>query len=311
MPQKFNEEYLQLFTELAKNNNCEIQSLCNNYIFEIKDLKSKNKFFIINNCLPLNDGSAKFICFDKVALSDILTNNKIDNIEHILYKNLTDKHYKNNIDLYDYFLKHNKKVVLKNNHGSSGIDVYLAQTKAEFKKYLKIIYKKNEDIAICPFVDFKEEYRCIMLDGKCEICFRKVRPFVVGNGRDAIKELVLKKYSKDILREVKQKTSTILKQGEKLLVGWKHNLSCGSVPEVILDKNLKKRLCAIAKRCTSLLGLRFCSVDIIDDGQKLRVLEINSIVNANKFASYSKENEHMVKEMYNKAFIKMLKLKRG
>ncbi len=311
MPNEFNCEYLLFFTKLAKENGCQIKSLCNNYVFEIFDTKTNKKFFIINNCMPLNDGSAKYICFDKVALSEVLTSNNIANIEHTLIKNLTDKNYQNNVNLINFFLKNNQKIVIKDNNGSSGLDVYVASTKSEAKRYFKRIYKKGKDVAICPFVDFKEEYRCIMLDGKCEICFKKIRPFVVGDGVKTVKQLILQKYPKEMLKNSKIPHKLVLKKNEKLWVGWKHNLSCGATPQIVLEKELKLKLQKIAKQCTSLLRIRFCSVDIVFDGENYKVLEINSIVNAKKFASFSKENKQIVEKMYDKAFKKMLKLKGG
>ena len=85
--ENFNLDFYNFFASVAKDLNCTIKSLCNNYIFEVFSIDKNKKFYITGNSLPLNNNSAQKICSDKVATSTILAKNGIDCVEHILLKN--------------------------------------------------------------------------------------------------------------------------------------------------------------------------------------------------------------------------------
>ena len=304
--EEYNLTHYNFFADVAKDLNCTIKSLSNNYIFEVFSIDKNKKFYIINNALPLNSNTSQKACADKCATSIILTQNKVDCVEHMLLKNPNviknwDKQaLQNLIDEY-------KTVVVKDNSGSCGLMVYRAKNVKEIQKYANQIFKNGKDVAVCPYINYENEYRLIMLNHKCEICFKKIRPFVEGDGKSNIKSLVLNKYGKealDILEDINANQKP--KEKEVVTVGWKSNLEMFSTPEDITDKTLKKTLETLAKKCTKALGTTFCSVDIIDDNGIFKVLEVNSIVSVQKYAGYSAENYKKAKLMFKKAFLQQL-----
>ena len=55
---------------------------------------------------------------------------------------------------------------------------------------------------------------------------------------------------------------------------------------------------AFAKKVTKTINLKFCSVDLYIENNKIKVLETNSIVSMNSFANYSKENYNKTKQIF-------------
>jgi len=301
----FNEELHNLIINIAKENNIKVVGLSHNYILQLTNLENKN-IFIYGNLFPLNNGSIQKICCDKSALSDVLSLNNIPHIHHTLFKNPKSfKEYKDNT-LLNYLTKNPQGVVLKDNNGSCGKDVYLIKTKHQLKKYARVIFKNFLDIAVCPYVNYTDEYRLIMLDGECLVCYKKIRPFVVGDGKTRVYKLIKQKF-KDFAKEFKlplKDRLKVLESGATLTVGWKHNLKHHSEPQVVKDNKLKQRLISFAKNTVRTLGLRFSSVDLIINNGKIEVLEINSIVTMLAFSKFSKQNYDLTKKIYLKAIQK-------
>jgi glutathione synthase/RimK-type ligase-like ATP-grasp enzyme len=84
---------------------------------------------------------------------------------------------------------------------------------------------------------------------------------------------------------------------------WKHNLANGSIPINITNKQLKKQISDLAIKATSLLNIKFVSVDIVKINNELKILEINSGVMLEKFSSISKSNYKQVKQLYKKVIL--------
>lgn len=298
----FNLNFYNFFASVAKDLNCTIKSLSNNYIFEVFSIDKGKKFYIFGNALPLNNNVAQKVCMDKCATSTILTANNISCVEHILIKN--PNVFKNWEDkTFDSLLKEYKTLVVKDNHGFSGNLVFKVNNIKELKKHAQTIFNLNKDVALSPFIKYTDEYRLIMLNNKCEIIFKKVKPFVIGDGKSSILSLAEKKYGKDspVILEIENKNYKP-KENETICIGWKNNLKmCASV-ESVTDKALKKNLEALAKSVTKALNITFCSIDIIDDNGILKVLEVNSTVSALRYASTGAENLKQVKALFKKAF---------
>ena len=172
------------------------------------------------------------------------------------------------------------------------------KNKNQLKIAVNNIFKQNLDLAVCPYVEIENEYRLIMLNGECKVCYKKVRPFVLGDGKTTVKNLIIKKYNNLIFDTHKKILNKILNKDEKIILGWKHNLKWHSTPEEIVDNKLKERLINFAKKVVKLINLKFGSVDLYLDNNKIKVLETNSIVSMNSFANYSKENYNKTKQIF-------------
>jgi len=296
---KYLNPLFEIFKDISKKNNYQIEGLSQNYIIK---LTNKNKtIFTYGNSLPLNNNVCQKICHDKSAFCLLMSKNNIPYVQHKLFKN---PHSNKNWKYKDIFteLKKNKEIVIKDNSGSCGINVY--KTKNKIKTYFlcKKIFKQGKDVAISPFINYEDEYRLIMFNGKCELCYKKIRPFVIGDGKNKIKNII-KKTNKQKLNFKIPFTiqNKILKKGEKFNIGWKHNLNMNSSPEIITDEDLKENLENIAKKITDLIDIKFCSVDIINDNGTFKVLETNSIVSMGKFSEKTHENYNIAFNIYEKA----------
>jgi glutathione synthase/RimK-type ligase-like ATP-grasp enzyme len=75
---------------------------------------------------------------------------------------------------------------------------------------------------------------------------------------------------------------------------------------VIVNKSaLWTKIAKLACRVTSLLNIKFASVDIVEINNELLILEINSGVMLEKFSSFSKENYKIAKKIYEKVITSM------
>lgn len=80
---------------------------------------------------------------------------------------------------------------------------------------------------------------------------------------------------------------------------WRFNLGQGSRAEKITDIELNAKLAKIAQGAVAALGLRFCSVDIIETNQhELLVMEVNSGVMTGNYLKQHPEEYTKVKQIY-------------
>lgn len=291
----------KIISEICKEENIKQENFCDNYCFKLcKD----NYFTFIYDKLLENNSSVTFkILRDKSAVFEILSKNNIDCVEHF-YFHETEREKFNKAA--DNLLKKHKKIVLKQNEGMSGNFVYLIENLNDLTKKSNEIFEKFQSISISPFYDIEHEYRVVFLNNKVELIFDKIRPFMVGDGKNTVAKLAKNKYKYYKIDE-NIDTSLVLKAGDKLTLSWRHNLNFGSIPEIVTDKKLLSRLSDLSKKIAKLLKIKFACIDFIETQGKLKVLEINSSVTMGKFASFSKENYNIAKNIYKKAILSNLK----
>ena len=292
----YNDYIYKLLLELSSQNNFTVKGFSQNYIIEVSN--NKNKFYIYGNCFPLNNASSQKLCADKSALSMVLKLNNIDCLEHELYKNPNYEPNFNYEKLEEKLKQNPDGLVLKDNKGYCGNNVFWVKNKSQIKKAVNTIFKQNLDLAVCPYVNIEDEFRLIMLNGECKVCYKKIRPFVIGDGKTNVKNLITKKYKEIKFKLPFKILNKIPNNNEKIVLGWKHNLKWNSTPEEVKDQKLKLKLVEFAKNVTKKINLKFCSVDLYVDNNKIKVLETNSIVSMNSFANYSKENYNKTKQIF-------------
>lgn len=113
--------------------------------------------------------------------------------------------------------------------------------------------------------------------------------------------------------EIRHEYRLILLDGEEQIAyrktrgkDWRFNLYHGATADKIPNEQLHTKLLALAQSAAKALGLRFCSIDIIQtvDGELL-VLEANSGVMAERYLVQHPEERGAIKEMYRAAVRKM------
>lgn len=290
----------QLIKDVCQKLNIKIQSFSMNYAFLLNNGKCKH--LIVGYKFDLNNMAAGLVADDKYALYKLLKLNNIPVIEHEIFYEFNNKDdyavgHNTYLDAYNYFLAHNKDIVLKPNKGTCGNNVFRINDEESLKEKLEKVLVKNFSISLCPYYHIEKEYRVIVLDGKVELSYAKQKPVVVGDGKSTIKEL-LNKFNPNYFNKDEHFYSEnidlnyIPNQNEKVEYSWLFNLSKGAIVEETVDNEI----ITLALEAYKVSGLRFCSVDVVrtTDG-KIMIMEINSGVMISNYVN-------LVTNGYNKAY---------
>ena len=266
------QNYLRILRRIAKEEGYKITRVIDG-VFELK--KSNKCRYIKGRDFGLNSALSNQMSANKAITFEVLNRNKIKAVPHYeiyhptYYAMFGNQKKRNNERMKMIIEKEGLPVVVKPAEGSSGRNVEVAKNKREMQRLSKEIFKEEKGVVFSPFRVIDHEYRVVMLNGKAELIFDKIR------GKDE----------------------------------FKHNLCLGAKAETLKKTDKKaKKLETIAKRAVKTLGLTFASVDIIETKEfGLEVLEVNSGVSMGYYSIQSKQNFLLAKSIYKKAFKKALK----
>lgn len=287
-----------------------------NWITKISHHETTN--FIHGYSFGNNPYAAAKICNDKSATTDILNSFGVPNIQHVLFHlhtNYNDEQG-NWQKMIDFFYKHNQKVVAKRNTGTGGYGVFLAKTLFELELAVNELFSRNLTLCLSPFVDIKNEFRAVVLNGEMRLLYRKIIPQIVGNGKSNLLELLnetFEQISPSIMKylgEKKMSLTEILPEGEVLKLNWQHNLGLGAGVEVLNERHsLYGKMESLALKAAQILGMKFLSVDIVETFQNdYQIIEINSGVMMVSFSLMSDENYSIAYEIYRDAIKTMMEI---
>jgi glutathione synthase/RimK-type ligase-like ATP-grasp enzyme len=261
--------------------------------------------YIYGYQFPLNDAAAELICGDKAALSAVLAGCGIPAAEHEFFMSPSNIHYtggNGNWARLTGLLQRHGRLVCKRNNGSGGIGVYIVSGQPELELTVSEIFRGSRSMSVSPFYDIINEFRVIMLDGNVRLIYKKIRPYVTGDGKHTNFELAFDKFNSSMRDlEITADLSAVPAAGEKVNLGWKHNLGQGSKAAAVEDAELKSRLGSLAARASEALKIKFASVDIIETAAGFMILEINSGIMMENFAASGKENFNTSKTIYSDA----------
>ncbi len=257
----------------------------------------------------LNSSAAQQIAKDKAAASSLLAAARVPAVEHRLVMSPTLPDYMpregNWAQLSGLFQRWNFDMVCKPNDGTGGRDVFRVRDLGQLERAIHTLLAKARACAVSPFVEIREEFRVLMLDGRALLIYRKRRPSVTGDGRRKLVGLLadwlqlhdpasaapgakLKALGK--LEWPDRTLNRVPKDGEVISINWRHNLGHGAAPEE-LSKNTveRRRLVQLAGKAMKVLRLRVAAVDIVSlaNGEH-RVLEVNSGIMMEQFAETSR-----------------------
>jgi glutathione synthase/RimK-type ligase-like ATP-grasp enzyme len=281
---------VQCIATAAAEMGASVTTHCDDWILAIT-LNSRT-LHIVGYDFPLNTATAKLIAQDKTALSEVLAAANIPHIEHRIVHHPKMAEYVPHAGnwpwLTDYLRLH-RRVVVKPNEGTGGNDVYRASTLLELEHALSTVHAKTRAAVVCPYVDIAHEYRLIVLNGTVQLCYRKLRPTVTGDGRRSLAQLALAQLAsvdsaRPLLAALRQTPwddpdfSLVPPAGTLMPINWRHNLGQGASVEVIPPTSpLFVPLESLARSAAAAVGLGFCSVDIVESpNHPPRVLEINA-----------------------------------
>lgn len=274
-------------------------------IFKKGDIERK----IVDYKFHLNPKRSMELASDKYSTYALLNYYGIPIIEHQVLFN--EEMMPDFADINDEFrcLQNEDKVVIKANRGSSqGRDVYVSSQKEEKLQIVKQLFAEEHDaVCVCPYQDIEYEYRAIFLYGEIIYIYKKQKPFVIGNGKSTIGELIEEnfKFFTEPIQDLD--LNKIPQKGEKIMIGWKHNLSNGAIP-IIIDENdtyyttVKK----IAEKAGKALDLNYATVDVVVTKERqVLVMEVNSNVCIVKFCEIMPNGFEIGKEIFSKVIDKM------
>ena len=309
------ENFNNLIKEICKDQNIEVEEMSYGYMLNLK--KDNKEHYIIGYKFELNNQVAASIAKDKYATYELLKKKDIPVIKYkILFNEESRKEYcrKGSLEkAKEFFYKNNKSIVIKPNTGQEGKDVFFCNKEEKINSILKKIYRQNNSAVLCPYYNIKTEYRTIYLNGKCMLTYGKNIPYIIGDGKSNIKELLKKEQNLELenireenLREID--FNYIPKENEKVEVLWKHNLSGGANPKILEDGSLKTKIQDIVRKTAEAINIKFSSIDVIETiSGELYVLEVNSGIFMGNFIEKHPEGKNIAKEIYSEAIKEIFK----
>lgn len=304
--------FYKIMDELCTEKNIAQKIISYGWITELK--KDNISKYIIGYQFDLNSAISYNIAGDKFATYEVLKSNNIPTIEHRMIFNpqTRSKYYKNKFlnEAKDLLKENGNKLVIKANDSCKGKDVHICFNEEEIENTVKNLFEGNNDtLSACPYIDISYEYRAIYLCGEILYIYKKKKPYVIGDGKNSIKELINIKFGEeskiDLCRELD--LSKIPEKDEEVTISWKHNLSSGAEP-IVIDESDEyiKQIREIAKKAGKALNIKFASVDVVvTEKNEILVMEINGSVCMNKFSEIIPNGYEIAKSIYSKAIDKM------
>ena len=301
--------YHKIIKEICDELNIKCTFLSKDWVIMLE--KDNIKKYITGYKFDINTQSTSNIVDDKYALYEVLKINNIPVINHnIIYSKNNNNEYAKGCNDYNnvlnYFKEHNNHIVIKANNGTCGNEVYNITNMEDIISCLDNLFKFNHSLSICPFYDIENEYRTIILDGEVLLTYKKIKPLIIGNGINTIRELLLEfnhNYFKDKLTD--DKYNKVLKKNEIYEYGWQFNLSRGAKIDSV-DDVVNKKIINLSKKVASIVNLKFGSIDIIKtNDNKYYAMEANSGVMMKNYINNEINGYNIAKDIYKKAIIKM------
>jgi glutathione synthase/RimK-type ligase-like ATP-grasp enzyme len=269
----------------------------------------------------LNPAATHAIACDKAATCEVLRATGVPTIEHRLILHPDMARYVPHRGTWESLLaawrEWNCDAVVKDNAGTGGRGVSRCRTLVQLEQAVYRIFTQTQSIAISPFIDIEQELRFVMLDGKCEAMYEKVRAGVMGDGSATLLELMgrhgsirgaaLGAFLENLDEADRAQLARVPAQGEQCLLNWRHNLGQGATARFVshAEPGVAEAL-AVAKRAASALHLRFGSVDVVRArGAGPRVLEANSGVMMEFLARSLPTGKQLARTVYRNAIAAM------
>lgn len=263
---------------------------------------------LVNYNFYLNSGTSIKLAKDKYSTYELLHYYGIPMVKHEVLFN--EKMVPNCEAInQDYqCLKNNEKQVIKANDLAEGKEVYLASTELKKRQLVDELFEREiEAVVVCPYQEIEYEYRVLFLYGEVIYIYKKQKPFVIGDGTLKLQELIardvpyLQEPNEDLnLQEIPPK-------GEKIMVGWKHNLSNGAMPLLIDTTDLYyAEVKKLALQVGKIMELNYGSIDMsVTKDKKVYVMEVNSNVTIHKFCQLVPNGYEIGKTIYSKVIDKL------
>ncbi len=297
-----------IIRELCSEMNIKMEKLSYDWVLQLsKDGKVRH---ITRNHFDLNSQATGEIADDKYATYEVLKSQNVPVIEYTMIFNPSKRNkYISDEGVWSTvtsaFSKYGSLVV-KPNNGYEGLGVELCHTLKDTEVAIQNIFQNQAMASICPYYDIKTEYRTFYLNGEVLLIYGKTKPFVIGDGKSKLGELIEKlnlpenKVVQDNLSVIDK--NYVPKKEEKVDISWKHNLSGGATPTLLDKGELYEKIESLAIQAGKAMNINFATIDIIQTmDNNLYVMEVNSGVCGKIFTEEIDGGYEMLKDIYRKA----------
>ena len=303
---------VRILREICEEKQISLRSYADEWAWELEKDGVRN--YIFGYQFGLNRAVTASICNDKGMTSELLTRHGIPNVEHICFMPPEKAFFvsdKGSWAAASALLQKYGTIVVKNNEGTGGDQVYLVSNQLELEQAAALLFARGCSMSVSPYEKILEEYRVILLDGEVQVMFSKERQGLTGDGEHSLLELYQNYLSEGgTARAIPSgDLKKVLSPGEHYYFEWKHNLGRGAGVRLWEASPETEPIRSLAKQVTDLLGARFVSVDVIRTEEGIKVLEVNAGVMMENLAGMSEETYRLAKSVYSKAIEKMLSKK--
>ena len=292
-------EYNEIIKEICEEENINLITYQGGWLKELR--KGNATKYIVGYKFSLNNQGISLVVDDKGLFYDAINNKLPIIIHHVLFNNYDSD------EVLDIFHKYNNKLIIKGNIGTCGREVFKITNEKRLFNIIDRLFENQYSISLCPYYDIDKEYRLIVLNNDIKLIYSKENPVVVGDGVKTIKELLLDFNPSYYKNNQVENENYIPKQGEKVIVEYRFNLSNGARVNTNIDVELKNRLIDLAKKVVKETNLSFGSIDIIrTTNNELYIMEANSGVMMNNYLKQTGDY-NTVKNIYRDAILEMMK----
>jgi hypothetical protein len=255
--------------------------------------KTRQMHFAAGRCswYPQNNATAATLASDKYFTNVILERAGVATLggEYFFLHERHRAHRPSGHEIDDalrYFVKLGRTAFVKPLMGSRGDFAQAIHDEAALKNYIPEVSRYYDAILIQPVVS-GDEYRIFVLDDEVLYTARKHPPFVVGDGKRSIRDILIEHNSNLRARglspaaldaEREQSLDRILPEGERWELPGRMNLSAGG--KMVLETAPSDAMAIVARNAARALGLRVTAVDLFTnisgEPDRTAVIEVNS-----------------------------------
>ncbi len=239
--------------------------------------------------LGLNSAVAHRIANDKAAAAEVLQACGVPCIPHTLFLSPEMNAYippQRSWEAMLALLRENPDgLVVKPNEGTSGDSVFRVSNEPDLELAVHRIFSSSLALAISPWVEIGHEVRVVLLDREPVVVYAKSRPAITGDGKHSLLELALAATPAErrstvlpglLAESDRAELDATVPAGRRRVLNWRHKLASGAQPELLTQGAVRDACIAIAARAADAVGIRFGSIDVVEVGGALKILEINS-----------------------------------
>lgn len=293
-----------------------LKRLSHDWILQISDARGHHLVFGYD--LGANASSAARVANDKSATYEVLKASGVPALEHRVFLHPrfldfieTDGNWRGLLQAFEDF---GQDVVVKDNEGTGGMEVFRARSLRELEQRVHGLMQIARGIAVSPYLRLSEEVRFVMIEDEPVLAYRKERPAVTGDGTGTVRALVAEALRLGTLPSMLAGIDNpdvagtdVPGRGEVVPLQWRHNLGLGARP-VAIDPHdaATAQSLALARQATKALGLVFASVDVVTGSGGPMVMEVNSGVMLEVASRADESSEAFADRIYHRILDRIL-----